>query len=91
MDDQQPTLNGLAAKVTELSAEFTKYLKENDIPEPTFAASSPTSYSNLTPESFVLRQKLSDALMDMWYLTQGPSESIFNYVHCVSLDLFHSV
>ncbi|KAK6950318.1 hypothetical protein Daesc_008644 [Daldinia eschscholtzii] len=80
-DSQQPTLNSLAAKITELSETFTKYLKENNIQQPTFAADSPTSYSNLSPEIFVTRQQLADALSDLWYLSQGPSESIYNYVH----------
>lgn len=80
----QPTLNGIAAKITELSETLTTYLKDNNVPAPTFAADSPTSYSNLSPEIFMIRQALLDQLNDMWYLTQGPSESIFNYVHCVS-------
>ncbi|KAI1096292.1 sterigmatocystin 8-O-methyltransferase [Rostrohypoxylon terebratum] len=81
MASPQPTLNELAAKITELSETFTRFLKENNVPEPTFAADSPTSYSNLSAEIFMTRQYLLDALTDMWYLTQGPSESIFNYVH----------
>ncbi|KAI0902417.1 sterigmatocystin 8-O-methyltransferase [Annulohypoxylon nitens] len=81
MASPQPTLNELAAKITELSETFTRFLKENNVPEPTFAADSPTSYSNLSAEIFMTRQHLLDALTDMWYLTQGPSESIFNYVH----------
>ncbi|OTA94552.1 hypothetical protein M434DRAFT_10624 [Hypoxylon sp. CO27-5] len=81
MAEPQPTLNSLAAKITELSETFTRYLKENNVPKPTFAADSPTSYSNLSAEIFMTRQHLLDALTDMWYLTQGPSESIFNYVH----------
>ncbi|KAL2369361.1 sterigmatocystin 8-O-methyltransferase [Blastomyces gilchristii SLH14081] len=86
MTEIQPTLNGLAAKITELSETFTKLLQENNIPEPTFAADSPPSYVGLTAESFLIRQKLLDAVNDMWYLTQGPSESIFNYVHTAMPD-----
>ncbi|KAI0845177.1 S-adenosyl-L-methionine-dependent methyltransferase [Daldinia vernicosa] len=81
MADSQPTLNSLAAKITELSETFTRYLKDNNIQQPTFAADSPTSYSGLSPEIFVTRQLLADALSDLWYLSQGPSESIYNYVH----------
>ncbi|KAL1635403.1 hypothetical protein SLS56_001828 [Neofusicoccum ribis] len=86
MADPQPTLNGIAAKITELSATLTRYLSENNVPAPTFAADSPTSYSNLSPDIFMVRQALLDSLNDMWYLTQGPSESIFNYVHCCMPD-----
>jgi len=84
MADSQPTLVELAAKVTELSETFTKYLKDNNVPQITFAADSPVSYSNMAPETFTLRQTLIDTLQDMWILTQGPSESVFNYVHSVS-------
>lgn len=77
------TLNDLAAKVTDLSQNFTKYLEEKHIPQPTLAADSPVSYTGLDGPSFILRQQLIDALNDMWILTQGPSESIFNYVHNV--------
>lgn len=84
MTDAQPTLNSLAAKISELSESLTGFLRDNDVPQPTFAADSPTSYSKLTPEAFSLKQQLADSLMDLWYLSQGPSESIFNYVHTVN-------
>ncbi|OAX79556.1 hypothetical protein ACJ72_06121 [Emergomyces africanus] len=86
MTETEPTLNGLAAKITELSETLTKLLQEKNIPAPTFAADSPTSYVNQTPEIFMIRQRLLDALNDMGYLTQGPSESIFNYVHTAIPD-----
>ncbi|EER40216.1 conserved hypothetical protein [Histoplasma capsulatum H143] len=86
MTETQPTLNGLAAKISELAGTLTKFLQEKNIPAPTFAANSPTSYVGLTPEIFMIRQGLVDALNDMWYLTQGPSESIFNYVHTAMPD-----
>lgn len=88
MAQQNETLTGLAAKVTDLTQQFTKFLADNSIPAPTFAADSPTSYTGLTSESFLLRQKLLDAINDMWILTQGPSESIFNYVHNVCPTCF---
>ena len=83
MADSQPTLNSLAAQITELAETFTRSLKDNNIPAPTFAADSPTSYNNLSADMFLTRQKLIDAITDMWFLTQGPSESVFNYVHNV--------
>lgn len=84
MADALPTINSLAAKITELSQTLTKFLEENNVPAPTFAADSPTSYSNLTPEIFMIRQTLLDTITDIGYLVQGPSESIFNYAHTVS-------
>lgn len=83
MADEKITLNELAARVTELSAAFTKSVEGNDAPIPTFAADSPLKYGTLSGEAFMTRQKLLDTLNDMIWLAQGPSESIFNYCHNV--------
>lgn len=85
MAAKQPSLNELAAQVAELTKNFTAYLEKNKIPEPTLEPDSPTSYTGLDGESFVLRQKLLDTISDLSILVSGPSESIFNYVHNVSL------
>ncbi|KAL3427108.1 sterigmatocystin 8-o-methyltransferase [Phlyctema vagabunda] len=87
MSDSQSTLVSLAAKVSELSATLARHLKENNVPEPSFAADSPVMYNTASPEIFMARQVLLDALNDMWYLTQGPSESIFNYCHNTMPDV----
>ena len=88
MADTHVTLNELAAKVTELSAALTKQLAEKNVPVPTFAADSPLKYTGLTEEMFLTRQKLADVLNDMWYLSQGPSESVYNYVHNVRFKCY---
>lgn len=80
-----PTLSDLAAQVTDLTKQFSNYLEKNNVPQPTMAADSPTSYTGLDSESFMLRQKLLDTINDLSILVSGPSESIFNYVHNVSL------
>lgn len=85
MAQPEVTLTSLAAQITDLTQQFTKFLGDNGIQQPSFAVDSPTSYSGLTSESFLLRQKLIDAINDLWILTQGPSESIFNYCHNVCL------
>ncbi|EFQ36647.1 O-methyltransferase [Colletotrichum graminicola M1.001] len=81
MVDSQPTLNELAAKITELAAAFTNQLQANNIPQATFAADSVSSYEGITGEMFITRQTLNDALNDMYILSQGPMESVYNYVH----------
>ncbi|KAF9872535.1 O-methyltransferase [Colletotrichum karsti] len=81
MASSQPTIQELAAKVAQLSADFSKFLGDNKIPEPTFAADSVRSYSGLTSEAFLLRQNLLDTLNDLHYLVEGPSESVFNFAH----------
>lgn len=78
------SINGLAAQISELAGGFTKSLAEASVAEPNFTAASPTSYENLTGDMFLRRQELLDKITDLWYLVQGPSESIFNYVHTVS-------
>jgi hypothetical protein len=82
-DAAQPTLESLASKVTELSAALSGYMKQNNMAEPSFAADSPITYPQMPPELFMARQTLQDTLLDMLYLTQGPTESIFNQVHKV--------
>ncbi|KAK2051224.1 O-methyltransferase [Colletotrichum caudatum] len=81
MVDTQPTLNELAAKITELAAAFTNQLHENNISQATFAADSVSGYEGITGEMFITRQTLNDALNDMYILSQGPTESVYNYVH----------
>ncbi|KFA56101.1 hypothetical protein S40293_00201 [Stachybotrys chartarum IBT 40293] len=86
MAQPQATLLDLAAKATELSQALTKSIQDNGLQAPTLAADSPTSYEGLTPEMFLLRQQLVDVLNDMSILAQGPSESVFNYVHTTMPD-----
>lgn len=76
-------LRGLAAEITKLADSFASSLQENNLPEANFGVDSPMSHKGITADMFMTRQMLSDKLMDMWYLVQGPSESIFNYVHNV--------
>ena len=83
-DTQQPTLNSLAAKISDLTARLTKALEDNKVPAPTFAADGPTRYETVASDVFLLRQELLDSVKDLEYLTQGPTESIMNYAHTVS-------
>ncbi|KAI0401078.1 sterigmatocystin 8-O-methyltransferase [Xylaria palmicola] len=74
-------LRGLAAEITKLADTFASSLQENNMPEASFGIDSPMSHKGITTDMFMTRQSLCDKLMDMWYLVQGPSESIYNYVH----------
>ncbi|OAA72429.1 sterigmatocystin 8-O-methyltransferase [Cordyceps fumosorosea ARSEF 2679] len=80
-------INGLAAQIAELASSFTKSLADANIAEPDFTPKSATSYEGLTGEQFLRRQQLLDKINDIWYLVQGPSESIFNYVHTAIPDI----
>jgi hypothetical protein len=81
------TLLSLAAKITEYAQKLTKELEEGKVPPVTLEADSPIKYERLPGEAFVTRQALEDALKDMWILSQGPSDSVFNYVHTVCFFL----
>ncbi|KAI1129961.1 sterigmatocystin 8-O-methyltransferase [Nemania abortiva] len=79
-------LRALAAEINKLADSFATSLQENNMPEATFAADGPMNHKGITADMFMTRQTLCDKLTDMWYLVQGPSESIYNYVHNVIPD-----
>lgn len=83
MPDPQPTLNDIAARISELTKEFSLSLRAHNVAEATFAPDSQMSYDGLPEDVFLLRQHLVDSLTDLLYLTQGPNASISNYVHNV--------
>jgi hypothetical protein len=83
---QIATLNSLADQIKELAAKMTKQLEAEKIPPVTLEADSPIRYERFPGDLFMTRQLLEDALKDMWILSQGPSESVFNYVHMAIPD-----
>ncbi|KAI8932008.1 hypothetical protein NX059_010904 [Plenodomus lindquistii] len=80
------TLNSLAAQISELAAKLTKQLEAGNVPPVTLEADSPIKYERLPDGVFMTRSLLEDALKDMYILSQGPSESVFNYVHMAIPD-----
>jgi len=80
------TLNSLADQIKDLAAKMTKDLEAANLPPITLEADSPIKYASLPGDLFMTRQLLEDALKDMWILSQGPSESVFNYVHMAIPD-----
>ena len=79
-----PTLSELGTRVKELSETLERLLKENDVDAPTLEANGPVNISKYTPEIFTTKQLLQDAMNDLSIISQGPSESVFNYAHNVS-------
>lgn len=88
-ESEQPTLASLSAKISELSGSLAKFYEQQNLPPVSFAADSPSRYNELSPEMFMVRQNLLDALNDMTYLAQGPADSIFNYAHSVRFTASH--
>lgn len=78
------TLLSVAARITEYAQQLTKELEAGNVPPVTLEADSPIKYEALPGNAFFVRQQLEDALKDMYILSQGPSESTFNYCHTVS-------
>jgi len=83
MTDADCTLSALAKQIGDITSSITAYLEEKKLTAPSFAADSPTKFPDLSPELFHQRQVLLDAVNDLTILVQGPSESVFNYVHTV--------
>ncbi|KAF1978268.1 S-adenosyl-L-methionine-dependent methyltransferase [Bimuria novae-zelandiae CBS 107.79] len=83
----RPTLSELGAKVKELSETLEHLLKESEVEPPTLAADSPINISKFTPEIFTTKQHLQDAMNDLSIISQGPSESVFNYAHNAVPDM----
>lgn len=79
------TLLSVAAKITEYAQQLTKELEAGKVPPVTLEADSPIKYESLPGNFFFIRQQLEDALKDMYILSQGPSESTFNYCHTVKM------
>lgn len=86
--DLKPTLSELGAKVKELSETLERLLKESEVEAPTLAADSPVNISKFTPEIFTTKQALQDVMSDLSIISQGPSESVFNYAHNVCAVLY---
>jgi hypothetical protein len=78
------TLLSVAAKITKYAQQLTKELEAGNVTPVTLEADSPIKYESLPGNSFFIRQQLEDALKDMYILSQGPSESTFNYCHMAS-------
>ncbi|KAK3215427.1 hypothetical protein GRF29_19g3282406 [Pseudopithomyces chartarum] len=83
----RPTLSELGARVKELSETLERLLKESEVEAPTLAADSPVNISKFTPEIFTTKQHLQDAMNDLSIISQGPSESVFNYAHNAVPDM----
>lgn len=69
---------------------LTSYMRTNGVPEPSFEVDGPEGYGDLPPAMFQARQLLLDALMDMWFLTWGPSAGVFAFAHTVRDIIFSS-
>ncbi|KAL7793744.1 O-methyltransferase domain-containing protein [Trichoderma ceciliae] len=73
MSESEQTLDGLAARVVNLSTTLTAALQESNSPLPSFSQDAPESLSP-APEVQGPRLQLIETLMKMLHLATGPSE-----------------
>lgn len=73
MDQQNMTLESLAAAISQLTETLTSGLRAANFPEPSFAADAPPQ---LPPSPAIQgpRLQLVEALMNMLHLAVGPTE-----------------
>lgn len=76
MLESEPTLNGLAATITEAAKAITCYLEANGLPTPSFAEDSPPGYPRV-PDVAIPRLNLINALFELQHLILGPFDDIF--------------
>jgi len=76
MPEDQPTLDSLAATISQAAQVITSYHDANGLFAPSFAEDSPFSYPQV-PEIINARTQLIDATFDLHQLILGASDGIF--------------
>lgn len=78
MAAQPPDTNlvDLATKIGELTATINSYLKENNLPGPSFKKDAPLRLPN-APEVQGARFELVEAALDLYHLAAGPADYLF--------------
>jgi hypothetical protein len=71
-----PTLDGLAAEISQLTGAITSHLRANSLPEPSFLADSPADRYDLPPPLAGARMVLLGKVLDLYHLTMGPREQV---------------
>jgi hypothetical protein len=76
---ESPTLTGLAAKISASAATIESYLKEKNLPAPSFHPDSPPSLP-MVPEVQHARYELLTALSDLELLAQGSYDAMSTHM-----------
>ena len=80
MVESGPTLNGLAATITQAASTISSYLDKHKLPAPSFAEDGLERYP-MAPEVQLARLKLLESATDLLHLAMGPeSYSLMNPV-----------
>lgn len=83
MTESGPTLNSLAAVITQATSTISSYIDENKLPAPSFAENGPQTYP-MAPEVQFARLQLLDAATDLLHLAMGPANYSLMYPVFVS-------
>ena len=90
MANTNPSLESLAATISETANALSSKLKDSGLPPPSFAEDGLVEYPNV-PELIGLRFQLIDAAADLYRLALGPTDnSIFAPLH-VSLTTLRTM
>lgn len=71
MPESDPTLNGLAAAITQAASTISSYIDEHKLPAPSFAEDGPERYP-MAPEVQIARLQLMESATDLLHLAMGP-------------------
>jgi hypothetical protein len=83
MAESGPTLNGLAAAITQAASTISSYVDKHNLSAPSFAEDGPESYP-LAPEVQSARLELWGAATDLLHLALGPQAYSLMYPIFVS-------
>lgn len=93
MAQSQPTLDGLAARIVQISKDITSYMSSHGQEALSFAPNSPPEYPK-DPEVRGPRLLLIGALLDMLHLVMGANDFLllqpFLVRHHVAAPLVHT-
>jgi hypothetical protein len=90
MAESGPTLNGLAAAITQAASAISSYIEEHKLPAPSFAENGPEKYPR-APEVQFARLQLLDAATDLLHLAMGPESYSLMYPIFVSRSVQYMI
>jgi hypothetical protein len=77
MTSSAPTLNDIAFQISGLTYNISKFIEENKLPAPSFAADGPPRFpTSAPPEIQAARQQLLELTLNLHNLILGPEDRV---------------